>query len=156
MNSLKPILIVEDSLRDTELALDAFDAYRLLNEVIALRDGVEALDFLYRRGPFAGRPEDLPALVLLDLKMPKVDGLEVLRQMKGDPALQRIPVIIMTASREEQDATASQRLGVAAYMVKPVNFHEFIEAVKPLGGAWELVHEPAQAGRSRHTTPLPD
>ncbi len=142
MNSLKSILLVDDSPRDTELALDALAAYNLANEVITLRDGAEALDYLYRRGEFAGRTNNQPAVVMLDLKMPKVDGLEVLRQMKGDPALKVIPVVVMTSSREEQDLVTSYQLGVNAYVVKPVKFQEFVEAVKQVGGFWAVVNEP--------------
>lgn len=142
MNKLKQILLVDDSSRDTELALAALEEYRLANEVITLRDGVEALDFLFRRGEYAGRPNGEPAVVLLDLKMPKVDGMEVLRQMKADPALKLIPVVMMTSSREEQDLINSYELGVNAYVVKPVNFREFMEAVKNVGAFWGLFNEP--------------
>lgn len=145
MNKLKQILLVDDSSRDTELALAALEEYRLANEVITLRDGVEALDFLYRRGAFADRPNGEPAVVLLDLKMPKVDGMEVLRQMKADPALKLIPVVMMTSSREEQDLINSYELGVNAYVVKPVNFREFMEAVKNVGVFWGLFNEPPPA-----------
>ena len=130
MDSLKRILFVDDSPRDTEMVLDAMAQYHLANEVIALRDGAEALDYLYRRGQFAGRTSGQPAVILLDLKMPKVDGLEVLRQVKGDPQLRAIPVVVMTSSREEQDVVSSYQLGVNAYVVKPVKFNEFVEAVK--------------------------
>lgn len=139
---LNRILLVDDSPRDTELALDALEAYHLSNEVVALRDGADALDFLYRRGEFAGRTDGQPAIVLLDLKMPKVDGIDVLRQMKSDPDLRMIPVVVMTSSREEQDLLESYRLGVNAYVVKPVNFHEFVDAVKLLGGFWAVLNEP--------------
>jgi CheY-like chemotaxis protein len=143
MISLKRILLVEDSPRDTEMALDALALYNLGNEVIALRDGSEALDYLYRRGAFVSRPEGHPAVVLLDLKMPKVDGTEVLRQMKSDPVLKLIPVVVMTSSREDQDLLNSYNLGVNAYVVKPVNFHAFVEAVKQVGGFWAVLNEPA-------------
>lgn len=142
MDSLHRILLVEDSPRDAELALEALGEHHLANEVVHVRDGAEALDYLYRRGPFAGRPNGQPAVVLLDLKMPKVDGMEVLRQMKGDPALKVIPVVVMTSSREEQDVVDSYHLGVNAYMVKPVEFHAFVDAVKRLGGFWAIVNEP--------------
>lgn len=150
MNTLKRILLVDDSPRDTELALDALDTYNLTNEVVAVRDGAEALDYLYRRGSFASRPEGHPAVVLLDLKMPKVDGIEVLRQVKQDPSLKTIPIVVMTSSREEQDLLNSYQLGVNAYVVKPVNFHEFIEAVKQVGGFWAVLNEapPRSATRS--------
>jgi CheY-like chemotaxis protein len=139
--NLKRILLVEDSPRDAELALNALEAHQLANEVVHVRDGAEALDYLYRRGDFAGRSDGQPALVLLDLKLPKVDGLEVLRQLKGDPELRVIPVVMMTSSREEQDLLRSYQLGVNAYVVKPVKFQEFIEAVKQVGGFWAVVNE---------------
>ena len=139
---LKRILLVDDSPRDTELALDALEQNNLANEVIALRDGAEALDYLYRRGPFADRTNGQPAVVLLDLKMPKVDGIEVLRQLKNDPQLKMIPVVVLTSSREEQDLVSSYQLGVNAYIVKPVQFQEFVEAVKQLGAFWAIVNEP--------------
>lgn len=142
MSRLQRILLVDDSPRDTEMALDALATYNLANEVVTLRDGAEALDYLYRRGPFAGRTNEQPAVILLDLKMPKVDGLEVLRQIKGDPDLKVIPVVMMTSSREEQDLVKSYHLGVNAYVVKPVGFHEFVEAVKMVGGFWAMMNEP--------------
>jgi CheY-like chemotaxis protein len=139
---LDRILLVDDSPRDTEMALDALAQHNLANEVVALRDGVEALDYLYRRGQFAGRANGQPAVVLLDLKMPKVDGLEVLRQMKGDPQLKTIPVVVLTSSREEQDLTRSYQLGANAFIVKPVQFQAFVEAVKLVGAFWAVVNEP--------------
>jgi two-component system response regulator len=151
MTSLHRILLVDDSPRDTELALDALAQYHLANEVVALRDGAEALDYLCRRGEFADRGEGNPAVVLLDLKMPKVDGLEVLRQMKGDPRLKMIPVVVMTSSREEQDLLASYQHGVNAYVVKPLDFHEFIEAVKLVGVFWAIHNEPPPGSVPRPT-----
>ncbi len=142
MPNLKRILLVEDSPRDAELALDALAAYNLANNVCHVRDGAEALDYLYRRGEFAGRTNEQPVVVLLDLKMPKVDGLEVLRQIKGDPALKLIPVVVMTSSREEQDLVKSYQLGVNGYVVKPVKFLEFVEAVKQVGAFWAILNEP--------------
>lgn len=151
MNPLNRILLVDDSPRDTELALQALELYKLANEVVALRDGAEALDYLYRRGPFARRPAGQPAVILLDLKMPKVDGMEVLRQMKHDPELRVIPVVMMTSSREDRDLVRSYELGVNSYVVKPVNFHEFIEAVKQVGVYWAVLNEPPPAdGRIRN------
>jgi len=147
MNALQRILLVEDSPRDAELVLEALEAYHLANEVFHLRDGVDALDYLYRRGQFADRSNGQPAVVLLDLKMPKVDGLEVLRQMKSDPHLKMIPVVIMTSSREEQDVDKSYDLGVNAYVVKPVKFHDFIDAVKQVGGFWAIINEPPPGSR---------
>ena len=139
---LNRILLVDDSPRDTELALEALAAHHLANEVVTLRDGVEALDYLYRRGEFAAREDDDPVVVLLDLKMPRVDGIEVLRQLKSDPAMKSIPVVMMTSSREEQDLIESYELGVNAFVVKPVNFHEFVNAVKQVGSFWAVLNEP--------------
>jgi CheY-like chemotaxis protein len=153
MISLKRILLVDDSPRDTELALDALETYHLSNEVVTLHDGAEALDYLYRRGAFAGRTDAQPALVLLDLKMPKVDGTEVLRQMKNDPELKLVPVVVMTSSREEQDVLKSYQLGVNAYVVKPVNFHEFVDAVKQIGGFWAFLNEPPPGSARRVESP---
>jgi two-component system, response regulator len=145
MNALKRIVLVDDSPRDTELALTALEAHNLANEVVVLRDGAEALDYLYRRGEFADRPYGDPAVILLDLKMPKVDGIEVLRQIKGDPAMKLIPVVVMTSSREEQDLLNSYQLGVNAYVVKPVKFQNFVEAVKQVGAFWAVINEPPPA-----------
>lgn len=141
---MKPrrILLVDDSPRDTELALDALRDYHLANEVIALRDGVEALDYLYRRAQFEERTDGNPAVILLDLKMPRIDGLEVLRQVKSDPDLKTIPIVVMTSSREEQDLVNSYKLGVNAYVVKPLEFHAFIDAIKLIGGFWAVLNEP--------------
>jgi len=139
---LKRILLVDDSPRDTELTIAALAENSLANEVVSLRDGVEALDYLYRRGPFAGTTGGNPAVILLDLKMPRVDGIEVLRQIKNDPKLKMIPVVVLTSSREEQDLITSYELGVNAYIVKPVQFKEFIAAVKLVGAFWAVVNEP--------------
>lgn len=140
--TVKRILLAEDSDRDAELTLDALAQHNLVNEVMRVRDGAEALDYLYRRGQFADRRNENPAVVLLDLKMPKVDGLEVLRQIRNDPQLKLIPVVVMTSSREEQDLLRSYELGVNAYVVKPVNFDEFVDAVKQVGAFWAVVNEP--------------
>ena len=142
MNALKRILYAEDSPADVELTLAALEEHHLANEVVAVSDGVEALDYLYRRGEFASREVGNPAVVLLDLKMPRVDGLEVLRQVKSDPDLRAIPVVIMTSSREERDLVESYRLGVNAYVVKPVDFDQFAAAVKEVGMFWAVVNEP--------------
>ena len=142
MNTLKRILLVDDSPRDTELALVALEAHNLANEVVTRRDGAEALDYLHRRGEFVERPHGAPAVILLDLKMPKVDGIEVLRQIKADPALKMIPVVMMTSSREEQDLLHSYQLGVNAYVVKPVKFQNFVEAVERVGAFWAVLNEP--------------
>jgi CheY-like chemotaxis protein len=151
MNLLKRILLVEDSERDRELILDALATNHLANEVVSLQDGAEALDYLHRRGQFAERVKGQPAIILLDLKMPRVDGLEVLRQIKSDPALKIIPVVIMTSSREERDLFNSYNLGVNAYIVKPMNFHEFVDAVAQIGAFWAVLNEapPGSVARPR-------
>jgi CheY-like chemotaxis protein len=142
MTPLKRILLAEDSPQDVELALAALEEYKLANEVIVVRDGAEALDYLYHRGSFAGNIYGLPVVVLLDLKMPKVDGLEVLRIMKSDAALRSIPVVMITSSREEQDLIRSYHLGVNAYVVKPVDFQKFVESIKQVGFFWAIINEP--------------
>ena len=142
MSALGRILLVEDDPNDVELTLTALEEYHLANEVVIARDGAEALDYLYRRGAYANRANGSPAVLLLDLKLPKVDGLEVLQQIKGDEKLRIIPVVVLTSSREERDMVASYRLGVNAYVVKPVDFHEFVNAIKELGVFWAIVNEP--------------
>ena len=139
--TVKRILLAEDNANDVELTVSALRQNNVVNEIVVLRDGAEALDYLYRRNAHADRPAGNPALLLLDLKMPKVDGLEVLRQVKSDPALKAIPVVVLTSSREEQDLLRTYDLGVNAYVVKPVDFHEFVDAVKLLGGFWAVVNE---------------
>ena len=134
--------MVEDDARDVELSLTALEQYNLANEVIVVGDGEEALDYLYQRGKFMARANGNPAVLLLDLKLPKVDGLEVLQQIKTDDRLKMIPVVVLTSSREERDMVASYQLGVNAYVVKPVDFHEFVNAVKELGIFWALINEP--------------
>ncbi|HEY0256048.1 MAG TPA: response regulator [Candidatus Methylacidiphilales bacterium] len=142
MRSLKPILLVEDNLNDVELVMDALKRNKLANKVISARHGGEALDYLFRRGTFAGREDEDPIFILLDLKMPKVDGLEVLRQIKLDQRLQLIPVVILTSSSEESDLVKSYRLGVNSYVVKPVDFTHFVEVIRQLGLFWALINEP--------------
>ena len=142
MTELKRILYAEDDARDVELTLAALAEHHLANEVVVVNDGTEALDYLRRRGKFAARPDGNPSAVLLDIKMPKMDGLEVLRQIKADGDLREIPVVMLTSSREERDLVESYRLGVNAYVVKPVAFQEFIDAVKNLGLFWGLINEP--------------
>ena len=142
MNELGRILIVEDDPKDVELTLTALEEYNLANEVVVTRDGEEALDYLYCRGNFKMRTSDNPAVLLLDLKLPKVDGLEVLQQIKSDEKLRMIPVVVLTSSREERDMVASYKLGVNAYVVKPVDFHEFVNAIKELGVFWAVINEP--------------
>jgi CheY-like chemotaxis protein len=134
-------LLVEDNLQDVELTLAALKRNKVANEVIVARHGGEALDFLYRRGQFADRAPGHPTVVFLDLKMPKVDGLEVLRQMKGDPVLKAVPVVMLTSSREEGDLVKSYALGVNAYVVKPVGFDEFTDAIRQLGMFWAILNE---------------
>lgn len=145
---LKRIVLAEDNANDVELTLTALRENHVVNEVIVVRDGAEALDYLYRRNGYADRPPGNPAVVLLDLKMPKLDGIEVLRQIKSDPAMRSVPVVVLTSSREERDLVRTYDLGVNAYVVKPVDFHEFVEAVKLLGGFWAVVNEtpPGVAG----------
>jgi two-component system response regulator len=142
------ILLVDDSPRDTEMAIEALQHYRIANEIVTLRDGAEALDYLHRRGAFAGRPGIDPMVILLDLKMPKVDGLQVLREVKADPRLKVIPVVMMTSSREEQDLLRSYEAGANAYVVKPLTFHEFIDAVKVVGAFWAMLNEPPRDSSS--------
>ena len=142
MNELGRILIVEDDPKDVELTLTALEEYKLANEVVVTRDGEEALDYLYCRGNFKKRSSNNPAVLLLDLKLPKVNGLEVLQQVKSDEKLKMIPVVVLTSSREEKDLVASYKLGVNAYVVKPVDFHEFVNAIKELGIFWAVSNEP--------------
>lgn len=146
--NLKRILLAEDNPRDVELALEALEENHLANDVIVVRDGAEALDYLYRRGQYQSRAEGNPAVVLLDLKMPKVDGIEVLRQIKGDPQMKVVPIVMLTSSREEQDLIKSYALGVNAYVVKPINFQQVIEAIKQLGLFWAVINE-APPGSAR-------
>ena len=142
MEKFRRILLVEDDPRDVELTLTALNDYKLANEVVVCRDGQEALDYLFARGKFSDRANENPAVILLDLKLPKVDGLEVLQQIKSDERLRMIPVVMLTSSHEEKDMMRSYRLGVNAYVVKPVDFHEFINAVKELGVFWAVINEP--------------
>src|ERR1700678_944402 len=142
METLGRILMVEDDPKDVELTLTALEEYNLANEVVVTRNGEEALDYLYSRGNYEGRSSDNPAVMLLDLKLPKVDGLEVLQQIKSDEKLRIIPVVVLTSSREERDMVASYRLGVNAYVVKRVDFHEFVNAIRELGVFWAIINEP--------------
>lgn len=139
---LKRILLVEDNANDVELAFAALDESHLANEVDVARDGEEALNYLYRRGSFAQRAAGHPAVVLLDLKLPKVDGLEVLKQLKSDPGMRSIPVVMLTSSREEIDLISSYDLGANAYVVKPMEFSEFSSALRELGLFWGIINEP--------------
>jgi CheY-like chemotaxis protein len=142
MEELGRILLVEDDSKDVELTLTALDEYNLANEVVVAADGEQALDYLYYRGNYLRRARQNPAVLLLDLKLPKVDGLEVLQQIKSDEALRLIPVVVLTSSHEEKDMVASYKLGVNAYVVKPVDFHEFVNAIKELGIFWAVINEP--------------
>jgi CheY-like chemotaxis protein len=142
MTTIGRILLVEDDPRDVELTLTALEDYKLANEVVVARDGKEALDYLYCREQFSTRPNENPAVMLLDLKLPKVNGLEVLQQIKSDERMRMIPIVVLTSSHEEQDMIRSYKLGVNAYVVKPVDFHEFINAVKELGVFWAVINQP--------------
>jgi len=142
MAKLKHILLVEDDPKDIELTLDALDEYNLSNEIVIARDGVDALDYLYRRGTFAQRTGGNPVVILLDLKMPRMDGVEVLKQIKADQQLRVIPIVVLTSSRESRDLEECYKLGVNAYVVKPVRFSEFVEAIKQIGVFWALLNEP--------------
>ena len=142
MTDLRPILLVEDNPRDLELTLAALAKCQLANDIVVVRDGAEALDYLYMRGAFADRDPGHPAVVLLDLKLPKVDGLEVLAAVKGDPRMRAIPIVMLTSSREESDLVRSYQLGVNAFVVKPVGFKEFFEAIQDLGVFWAVLNEP--------------
>jgi CheY-like chemotaxis protein len=150
---LKPILLVEDNPNDLELTLIALERSQLANEVIVVRDGAEALDYLHARGVYAQRDQGNPAVVLLDLKLPKVDGLEVLAEIRGSATLKSIPVVMLTSSREEQDLVRSYELGVNAYVVKPVDFTEFVRAIADLGIFWAVLNEPPP-GSQRYIKPL--
>jgi CheY-like chemotaxis protein len=142
MEKLGRILLVEDDHRDVELSMTALEEYNLANEVVVARDGQQALDYLYCRGDFKSRIAENPAVILLDLKLPKINGLEVLQQVRSDERLKMIPVVVLTSSQEEKDMVRSYALGVNAYVVKPVDFHEFINAVKELGVFWAIINEP--------------
>jgi CheY-like chemotaxis protein len=139
---LKRILLVEDSINDVELILTSLSENNLVNEVVVARDGEEALDYLYRRGVYRLRREGNPVVVLLDLKLPKVDGIEVLSQLKADSSLRLVPVVVLTSSREEQDLLRCYELGTNAYVVKPIDFHEFVDVIKGLGLFWAIINEP--------------
>jgi DNA-binding response OmpR family regulator len=142
MDKLGRILMVEDDPKDVELSMTALEDYNLVNEVVVARDGEEALDYLFCRGKFQDRSSDNPAVILLDLKLPKVDGLEVLKEIKSDARLRMIPVVVLTSSKEEKDMVTSYKLGVNAYVVKPVDFHEFVNAIRELGVFWALINQP--------------
>ena len=137
--------MAEDSQKDVELTLAALEEHNLMNKVDVVSDGAEALDYLYCRGKYRDRAPEPPVVVLLDLKMPKVDGLEVLRTIKQDPQLRALPVVMLTSSREERDLVESYKVGVNAYVVKPVEFQRFVHAIKDLGAFWAVINEPPPA-----------
>ena len=145
---LKRILLAEDNPQDVEMTLDALSSHGLANAIDVVNDGVEALDFLFRRGAFASREEGNPGLLLLDIKMPRLDGLQVLEQIKQIDHLRTIPVVMLTASRQERDLMESYRLGVNAFVVKPVEFQQFADAMKVLGLFWALLNEPPPEARA--------
>ena len=147
--ALKPILLVEDNPKDLELTLEALAECKLANSVVTVRDGAEALDYLYSRGAYAGRDNGDPAVVLLDLKLPKVDGLEVLERVKSDARLRHTPVVMLTASREERDLVRSYEIGVNAFVVKPVDFKEFFVAIRDLGMFWAVLNELPLGGEGK-------
>jgi CheY-like chemotaxis protein len=142
MTTLGRILIVEDDPNDLELTMTALAEYNLANEVVIARDGQQALDYLYCRREFSARADENPAVMLLDLKLPKIGGLEILQQVKSDERLRMIPVVVLTSSHEEKDMMRSYSLGVNAYVVKPVDFHAFVNAVRELGAFWAVINEP--------------
>ncbi len=141
MSDIRTILLAEDSLPDAEMAIDALREAKLANPIVHVEDGVEALDYLLRRGAYADRPDELPAVLLLDIKMPRMDGLEVLQTIRGNERLKRLPVVILSSSREESDLALSWDLGVNAYVVKPVDIEQFFHAVKTLGKFWAVINE---------------
>lgn len=141
MTALRTILLAEDSPADAEMAIDALKEARLANPIVHVEDGVEAMDYLLRRGAFAHREEGPPAVLLLDIKMPRMDGLEVLRQIRNAEELKRLPVVILSSSREESDLARSWDLGVNAYVVKPVDVDQFFGAVQTLGKFWALINQ---------------
>ncbi|QTL02168.1 response regulator [Aquabacter sp. L1I39] len=142
MGTLRPILLVEDNPADVELTLAALKKTKLANDIIVARDGVEALDFIFSEGQHANRDTGHPAVVLLDLKLPKVDGLEVLERVKRHPRLRAIPIVMLTSSREESDIVRSYQFGVNSFVVKPVEFSAFFNAIRDLGVFWAVLNEP--------------
>src|SRR5258707_14230730 len=150
MSALGRILLVEDDPKDIELIITTLEEYNLANEVVVTSDGEEALDYLYRRGNFASRSNDNPAVLLLDLKLPKVDGLEVLQQIRSDNKLKLIPVVVLTSSHEEKDMVASYKLGVNAYVVKPVDLHEFVNSIQEVGVFWAVINQPPPGSIKRN------
>src|SRR5580698_3851536 len=147
MNSLRSILLVEDNPNDVELTLTALKEAHLANDVVVVNDGEQALDFLFRRKHYATETTRRPGVILLDLKMPKIDGHEVLRQIRTDPELRLIPVVMLTSSREEKDLYQSYDNGANSYVVKPVDFEDFVTAIGKLGVFWALLNEPPPTGQ---------
>ena len=147
MVKLKTILLVDDNTKDIELTLEAMAENNLTNQVVVVKDGVEALEYLRQEGKYKLRKTGSPCVILLDIKMPRMDGIEVLRNIRSDAALKRIPVVILTSSREEKDLNDTYELGVNAYVVKPVDFQKFIEAVKQIGNFWAVINELPPEGR---------
>jgi CheY-like chemotaxis protein len=145
MANLRPILLAEDNPNDVELTLTALHSLNLANEIIVVNDGAQVLDFLHRRNTFSSRLAVAPAVILLDLKMPRVDGLEALRQIRADPVHRMLPIVILTSSREENDLVKGYEQGANAYVVKPVDFDQFISAISQLGVFWALINEPPPA-----------
>jgi len=150
MAELKPILIAEDNPNDAELTLEALAENNLANRVVLVRDGVEVLEYLRREGKYSERKRENPAVTILDIKMPRMDGIEALRAIRDEPALRNLPVVMLTSSREEQDLVRSYELGVNAYVRKPVRFGDFFSAVKQLGSFWALLNELPAEGAERH------
>ena len=142
MTTIKSILLVEDDMKDVELTVTALSECHLANEIEIVLDGVEALDYLYHRGIFAQRPKGNPVVILLDLKLPKLDGIRVLRQIKSDEKMCSIPIVVLTSSGESRDLEECYKLGVNSYVVKPVRFAQFVEAIKKIGAFWVLINEP--------------
>jgi CheY-like chemotaxis protein len=141
MSDLRTILLAEDNPKDVELTLEALSEHNLANQVVVAKDGVEAMEYLRCTGKYKLRSQGNPAVVLLDIKMPRMDGIETLQAIRNDPALKMLPVVMLTSSREQQDLIKSYKLGVNAYVVKPVDFKEFIEAVKQVGVFWAVINE---------------
>ena len=144
MTELKRILLVEDDSNDVELILKAMAKHRLANQVAVVNDGAEALDYLFRQGAYAGKGAGHPIVILLDIKLPKVNGIEVLHRVKADPELSSIPVVMLTSSREERDRVESYKLGANAYVVKPLDFRTFVEVVDEISVFWAIINEPPQ------------
>lgn len=149
MSTLRPILLAEDNSNDVELTLTALHSLNLANEIVVVNDGAEVLDFLRCRNSFSARAAIPPAVIILDLKMPRVDGLEALREIRADPIFKILPIVILTSSREENDLVKGYQLGANAYVVKPVDFDQFISAVSQLGVFWALINEPPPAALER-------